>query len=80
MPPPLYHLTLLALAAFLYAAPTRIPGKPKPFERHIIAVGDLHGDFDSFYKVLRFSEVLNAEDEWSGKVDVFVQTGDIIDR
>lgn len=80
MPPPLYYLILLALAASSYAAPTKNPRKPKPFERHIVAVGDLHGDFKSFYKVLRFSGVLDAKNEWSDGVDVFVQTGDIIDR
>lgn len=73
-------LTLLALVASSYTAPTTDSGEPKLFEQHIVAVGDLHGDFDSFEKILRFSGVVNAEDHWSGKVDVFVQTGDIIDR
>ncbi|KAG1872297.1 Metallo-dependent phosphatase-like protein [Suillus subluteus] len=42
--------------------------EPRPrFSRKIIAVGDIHG-------------VVDENNNWSGKVDVLVQTGDIIDR
>lgn len=50
------------------------------FVRRIVAVGDLHGDFGNARKVLEMSEVIDEEGKWSGKVDFFVQTGDIIDR
>ena len=53
---------------------------PQPFTRHIVAVGDLHGDFTNARKVLEFSRVIDAKGDWSGEVDFFVQTGDIIDR
>lgn len=55
-------------------------GKRVPFKRHIVAVGDLHGDLPNARKVLKFSGVVDDEWNWSGNVDVFVQTGDIIDR
>ncbi|KAH6913354.1 Metallo-dependent phosphatase-like protein, partial [Coprinopsis sp. MPI-PUGE-AT-0042] len=55
-------------------------GSRKPFIRHIVAVGDLHGDLPNARKVLRFSDVVDADYNWSGNVDYFVQTGDIIDR
>ncbi|EGN91917.1 hypothetical protein SERLA73DRAFT_191838 [Serpula lacrymans var. lacrymans S7.3] len=51
-----------------------------PYSRHIIAVGDIHGDFDNAQKVLQMAGVVDENNEWSGKVDVFVQTGDVIDR
>jgi hypothetical protein len=50
------------------------------FTRHIVAVGDLHGDYPSAETVLHFSGVIDDHGDWSGDVDFFVQTGDIIDR
>lgn len=50
------------------------------FLRRIVAVGDLHGDFGNARKVLEMSGVIDKEGEWTGQVDFFVQTGDIIDR
>ncbi|TFY54257.1 hypothetical protein EVG20_g9782 [Dentipellis fragilis] len=46
----------------------------------IVAVGDLHGDIGNAQKVLEMADVVDAEGNWSGRVDVLVQTGDIIDR
>lgn len=50
------------------------------FTRHIVAVGDLHGDLPNARRVLQFSGVIDDHGDWSGDVDFFVQTGDIIDR
>ena len=50
------------------------------FVRRIVAVGDLHGDFGNARKVLEMSGVVDEEGKWTGQVDFFVQTGDIIDR
>ncbi|KAF8718616.1 hypothetical protein AX14_011694 [Amanita brunnescens Koide BX004] len=52
----------------------------KPFRRHIVAIGDLHGDMENTRRVLEFSDVVDDNLDWSGKVDILVQTGDIIDR
>jgi hypothetical protein len=46
----------------------------------IIAVGDLHGDIGNAQKVLEMARVVDSDGNWSGEIDVFVQTGDIIDR
>ncbi|KAI0303718.1 Metallo-dependent phosphatase-like protein [Multifurca ochricompacta] len=46
----------------------------------IVAVGDLHGDIGNAQKVLEMARVVDSDGRWSGDVDVFVQTGDIIDR
>ncbi|KAJ7593324.1 Metallo-dependent phosphatase-like protein [Mycena floridula] len=53
---------------------------PPPFTRHIVSVGDLHGDYPNAQKVLQFSGVVDEFGNWTGNVDIFVQTGDIIDR
>ena len=46
----------------------------------IVAVGDLHGDIGNALKVLEMAGVVDSDGVWSGEVDIFVQTGDIIDR
>jgi hypothetical protein len=59
---------------------TPLASQRNEFTRHIVAVGDLHGDLPNAERVLRFSGVVDDFGDWSGNVDVFVQTGDIIDR
>lgn len=54
--------------------------QPGTFKRKIVAVGDLHGDLGNAYKVLKMAGVVTEAWNWSGDVDFFVQTGDIIDR
>lgn len=55
--------------------------EPRPrFSRRIIAVGDIHGDLYNAGRVLQMAGVVDEDGNWSGNVDVFVQTGDIIDR
>ncbi|KAF9557428.1 Metallo-dependent phosphatase [Agrocybe pediades] len=61
------------------AAELALSGR-QPFTRHIVAVGDLHGDLPNARRVLRFANVIDEFGDWSGEVDFFVQTGDIIDR
>ncbi|KAF8206264.1 Metallo-dependent phosphatase-like protein [Mycena galopus ATCC 62051] len=52
----------------------------RPFTRHIVAVGDLHGDIKNAQTVLQFSGVVDSFGNWTGDADFFVQTGDIVDR
>lgn len=55
--------------------------EPRPhFSRRIVAVGDIHGDLINAERVLQMAGVVDEDGYWSGNVDVFVQTGDIIDR
>mmetsp|Transcript_1874 Transcript_1874/g.3904 ORF Transcript_1874/g.3904 Transcript_1874/m.3904 type:complete len:389 (+) Transcript_1874:40-1206(+) len=46
----------------------------------LVAVGDLHGDFENAMQVLQFSQVIDAEGHWIGGTAHLVQTGDIVDR
>ncbi|KAI0749773.1 Metallo-dependent phosphatase [Daedaleopsis nitida] len=50
------------------------------FTMKIVAVGDLHGDMPNAKEVLQMAGVVDENGDWSGNVDFFVQTGDIIDR
>ncbi len=50
------------------------------YTKRIIAVGDIHSDFGNALKVLHMADVVDEHGNWTGNVDMFVQTGDIIDR
>lgn len=46
----------------------------------IVAVGDVHGDYDGFVAVLREAELINRRRNWIGGTTHFVQVGDLPDR
>jgi hypothetical protein len=46
----------------------------------VVAVGDVHGDYDQFVAVLRSAGLIDAQARWSGGKTHLVQTGDVLDR
>jgi len=46
----------------------------------IVAVGDIHGDFDALVEVLQETGLMDAEQRWIGGDAILVQTGDFLDR
>lgn len=46
----------------------------------IVAVGDVHGDYGQFVRLLRAVGVIDQRDRWSGGKTHLVQTGDVLDR
>jgi len=46
----------------------------------IVAVGDVHGDYEDFVKILKGTELIDKELHWTGGKTHLVQTGDILDR
>lgn len=74
-----------ALMALLLVVSTNAPrarsaegdaGNPE----RIVAVGDVHGDYDQFVRLLRAAGVIDQKDRWSGGKTHLVQTGDLLDR
>lgn len=51
-----------------------------PAPERIIAIGDLHGDFEATRRALRLAGAINAQDNWSGGKLTVVQVGDQLDR
>lgn len=68
---------LLALAVLLFLIPT-----PSPAARpgRIVAVGDLHGDYQAWVTIARAAGLMDARGRWAGGRTIFVQLGDILDR
>jgi hypothetical protein len=48
--------------------------------QRIVAVGDVHGDFEQLVAVLRSAKVINDKNKWSGRKTHLVQVGDLPDR
>lgn len=46
----------------------------------LVAIGDLHGDFDATQKVFRLVGATDEKDQWKGGSLTVVQTGDQLDR
>lgn len=67
---------LIAFAAVLL--PGALPAQPAP--GRIIAIGDLHGDFDAWQAIARSAGLVDAKGHWTGANATLVQTGDIVDR
>lgn len=46
----------------------------------IVAIGDVHGDYEQFVALLRSADLIDAQGNWSGGKTHLVQTGDVLDR
>ena len=46
----------------------------------IIAIGDLHGDYDAFEAILFDAGLIDNRKRWSGGKTILIQTGDVPDR
>lgn len=66
---------LWVLAAFAVTGPA---GAQQP--QRIVAVGDLHGDFDAWQAIARNAGVMDASGHWAGGKTILVQLGDVTDR
>jgi hypothetical protein len=62
------------LLAILPASAARAAGE------RIVAVGDLHGDYDVWIDIARAAGLVDAKNRWAGGTTTLVQAGDIADR
>jgi hypothetical protein len=70
---------VLLLAGLPGAEEARAEDVWKGVER-VVAVGDVHGDYDQFLTVLKAAGVVDEKDRWSGGRTHLVQVGDRLDR
>jgi hypothetical protein len=76
-------LSFFLLFAFL-ALPAVFSAEEIPWEwsgiERVVVIGDLHGDYESFIKILRGTQVVDDDLLWAAGKTHFVQTGDVMDR
>ena len=75
----LYSLNFL-LATILLSVGCASPKPPQKQAIKIIAMGDMHGDYDVYESLMLSAGLMDSEGNWSGGDTIFVQTGDIPDR
>lgn len=73
-------LFLLMISQLAGAAPREIDDHHWTGVERIIAIGDLHGDYEHYLAALQAAGLVNARGKWSGGVTHLVQTGDVPDR
>jgi calcineurin-like phosphoesterase family protein len=72
-------LVLLAAvpAGMTRAAPAKAPAEPPQI---VVAIADVHGDFDDFVAILQRTGLIDKQNHWTGGKTTFVQVGDLLDR
>ena len=70
---------LLWPLALLFVFLANVPAMAASPQR-IIAVGDLHGDYQAWLAIARAAGVMDGANHWSGGKTILVQMGDITDR
>jgi len=73
-------LGLILGACSAGAAPREVDGHHWVDVDRIIAIGDLHGDYDNYIRTLRAAGLIDQRGRWSAGATHLVQTGDIPDR
>jgi hypothetical protein len=67
----------LVSAGLAWAGPAKGPAEPP---KTIVAIGDVHGDFDDFVAILQRAGLTDTQNHWTGGKTTFVQLGDLLDR
>jgi hypothetical protein len=66
----LVSVFVLALGSFAQ------PGR----QQRIVAIGDVHGEYDGFVGILQRAHLIDPSKRWAGGNTILVQTGDVLDR
>src|ERR1700674_1948756 len=70
-------LLVLVSAMPAWAGPSKAPAGPP---ESVVAIGDVHNDFDDFVAILRHTGLTDQQNHWTGGKTTFVQVGDLLDR
>ncbi len=70
-------LLVLVSAGLAWAGPSKAPAEPP---ETVVAIGDVHGDFDDFVAILQRTGLIDKQNHWTGGKTTFVQVGDMLDR
>ncbi len=71
---------LIVVPAWALAEPRQVDEYHWTGVERIVAIGDLHGDYERYLETLRAAGLVDRRDRWAGGETHLVQTGDIPDR
>src|ERR1700730_5235851 len=70
-------LLFLVLVGLAWAGPAKTPAEHSEI---VVAIADVHGDFDDFLAILQRTALIDAQHHWTGDKATLVQVGDLLDR
>src|SRR5882672_3959185 len=70
-------LAVLVSVGLAWTKPKKTSADPS---ESLVAIGDVHGDFDDFVGILQRIGLVDKQNHWTGGKTTFVQTGDLLDR
>ena len=76
----LLGLLLLVIAGPVLAKAVKVDDYHWTGIERIVAIGDLHGDYEQYIRVMQSAGLLDKKGNWSGGKTHMVQTGDVTDR
>jgi len=78
----LYVLVFASLMAAVAVMPVLAAERQYEWSNvaRIVAVGDVHGDYDKMVKCMKANRVIDGSNKWIGGKTHLVQTGDILDK
>src|SRR5215213_2284997 len=77
----MWRLAVALAALALTLAQPAIAQPARAFQpQRIVAVGDLHGDYQAWIEIASRAGLIDRRSRWAGGSAVLVQTGDITDR
>lgn len=68
----------LMIAVVLALAPLGARSEPAP--QRIVAIGDLHGDYEAWRAIAKAAGLIDSKGRWTGGNTALVQMGDVVDR
>ncbi len=79
---PLLAIILLVPAVLGARRAAEAPADPCAIEgvQRIVAIGDVHGAYDEFVRILKAAKLIDGRNRWAGGKAHLVQTGDTLDR
>jgi hypothetical protein len=76
---PMRRLWIWLLLVFA-AALIPVTAQANPAPARIVAVGDLHGDYEAWVAIARAAGLVDGKGRWAGGATTLVQMGDVADR
>lgn len=74
-----FFISIIAVLCFTFSLAADRPCEWTGIKK-IVAIGDLHGDYDNFIEILKGVKLVDDSLHWIGGETHLVQTGDILDR
>src|SRR5215210_5750746 len=70
------------LALLLCLTQLAVPAQPLTAQaaERVVAIGDIHGAFDEFKRILKAAGLADGSGRWTGGKTALLQTGDYMDR